>query len=362
MKRQTFVTVLALLFLGIALICSRAAAARDFRVEGAGLEADPVSYSGPCPGLITFRGKIQASGAGRVKYTYSYSDGGSGPEGFVDFDGPGVKRVETTWRLGDARVLPRFEGWAMLKITSPNAYESNKAKFVLECKQGGSQPSSPPQPPREQPQKPPPGERLSLAAPAQLAPENQLEPIRRQRVLPSKPDAIRLLPDKNFAGIFLVKFVEGSHVRYRDGKLTTGKDQINREEARRLARLNLSLEELLADLARVNDLVGAYGEKYGFTVSRTFRHERSLQDPEAQFREKERLEIDAGEELADLDLYYTIAARDFKNLPAQEKFMNELNRLRAIEFVQAAFLTEGASVRTHAAASPAPPQAGTPDL
>ena len=45
-------------------------AAQEFRVEGAGIEAAPTSYRGPCPGLIKFQGKIQASAAGRVKYTY----------------------------------------------------------------------------------------------------------------------------------------------------------------------------------------------------------------------------------------------------------------------------------------------------
>lgn len=143
MKRKLHITV-GLLILGAAMFISlQTAAAQDFRVEGAGLEALPTTYSGPCPGLITFKGKIQASAPGRVKYTYSYSDGGSGPEGYVDFDAPGIRYVETTWRLGDASALPRYDGWAMLKVTHPNAYDSNKAKFVLECKQGGSQ--QPPQ-------------------------------------------------------------------------------------------------------------------------------------------------------------------------------------------------------------------------
>ena len=110
-------------------------AAQEFRVEGAGLEAVPTSYSGPCPGLIKFRAKIQASTAGRVKYTYFRSDGGTGPEGFVDFDGPGVKLVETTWTLGGAS-LTHYEGWVAIRILWPNSYESNHAKFVLDCQPG----------------------------------------------------------------------------------------------------------------------------------------------------------------------------------------------------------------------------------
>jgi hypothetical protein len=110
-------------------------AAQEFRVEGAGLEAVPMSYHGPCPGLIKFQGKIQASGSGRVKYTYSYSDGATGPEGFVDFEGPGVKYVETTWTIGGAS-LTHYEGWGEITILSPNRYESNKARFNIDCKPG----------------------------------------------------------------------------------------------------------------------------------------------------------------------------------------------------------------------------------
>lgn len=119
-----FITVLAL-----------PVAAQDFRVEGAGLEATPISYRGPCPGLIKFQGKIQASAAGRVKYTYFRSDGGAGPEGFVDFEGPGVKLVETSWTLGGPS-LTHFEGWIAIRILWPNHYESNQAKFVLDCQPG----------------------------------------------------------------------------------------------------------------------------------------------------------------------------------------------------------------------------------
>jgi hypothetical protein len=371
MKRNLLIAISIFSLVIALLISERVLARQELRVEVLGLEADPTSYSGQCPGLIKFKGRIQANGSVRVKYTYSYSDGGSGPEGFVDFEGPGVKNVETTWRLGDVSVLPRYEGWAMLKILSPNTAESNKAQFILDCKQSGA-----PQQPQPQPARPgaaeekqtaaSPGqtsaERLNLSAPAQLVPDNSLEPILKQRVTPPKPDSIRLIPDKNFAGIFLIKFVEGSHVRYRGGGFLTAKDQINKEEARRLGRLQLSIDSVAADLAKVNNLIRAYTDKYGFTVSSTFQNERNRQDPEAQFKEKEMLEAEAGEELADLDLYYTIAAPHFKDLPAQEAFMNELNQLASVELVEAAFLTEAAGLRTSSPTTLFEPQAATPDL
>jgi serine protease len=198
-----------------------------------------------------------------------------------------------------------------------------------------------------------------FAAPKQ---QNPLEPVLKQRVTPPKPKTIKLIPDKNFAGIFVIKFVEGSHVRYRDSLFTTGKDQINKEEARRLARLKLSIQNVVDELAKVNEVIRVYAEKYGFTVSGTFQDKRSQQDPLAQFKEKETLEVVAGEELADLDLYYTIVAKDFKDLAAQEAFMNELNQFASVELVEAAFLTEGASLKTTSSTPIAPPQARTPDL
>jgi len=120
---------------GLIAALALAVAAQEFRVEGAGLEAVPTSYSGPCPRLIKFQGKIQASAKGRVKYTYFRNDGATGPEGFIDFEGPGVKHVETTWTLGGTS-LPHYEGWVAIRILSPNSYESNQAKFVIDCKPG----------------------------------------------------------------------------------------------------------------------------------------------------------------------------------------------------------------------------------
>src|SRR6185503_7329578 len=118
MKHKLLIVTI-LLSLGPALLVwqQAAAAKQEFRVAGAGLEATPTSYTS-CPAPVRFKGQIQASGgAGRVKYTYSYSDGASRPEGFVDFDGPGIKFVETTWLLGDITILPHYDGWAILKYS-----------------------------------------------------------------------------------------------------------------------------------------------------------------------------------------------------------------------------------------------------
>ncbi|HEU4435772.1 MAG TPA: hypothetical protein VFR51_20465, partial [Pyrinomonadaceae bacterium] len=136
MNRKLLTITVLLSLVAVWLVGNNAAAKQDFRVVSASLEASPTT-SVTCPALVTFKGKIEATDKGRVKYTWSYSDGASGPDGFVDFEGPGVKYVETTWRLGDPTILPHYDGFAMLKILSPNPYESNRAKFTVDCKQGG---------------------------------------------------------------------------------------------------------------------------------------------------------------------------------------------------------------------------------
>src|SRR5262245_10442216 len=352
--KLTLTIAISIISLLMSLFTSRSnGVTQEFRVDGVGVEADPPNYSGSCPGMIKFKGKIQASAAGRVKYTWLRSDGATGPVEFVDFESAGLKYVETTWTLG-AAALPHYEGWQQLKVLSPNELLSNQAQFVLDCKQSGDPQSLPqpkpgaekqtPQPEEKQTPQPAqtPNERLNLSAPAPLVPENPLASVLRQRVTVEKPKVIRLNPNRNFAGIFILKFVEGSHVRYRGDGFQAG--EINKEEGRRLRRLNLSTETVAADLTRMNGLIHDYAARYGFTVKGTFGYRNSAQDPEAQFKEKEALEVVAGEELADLDLYYTIAAKDFKSLPVQETFMNELNRFASVEFVSASFLTEGASL------------------
>lgn len=132
--RRAFGFTVGLLML--VLILSVAALAQSsFRVEGAGAEASPRDYVGPCPGVIKFTGKIQANGKGTVKYTWLRSDGATAPVEYLDFEEAGVKYVSTTWTLGDARVLPGYSGWQQIKVLSPNEYLSNKAEFKLTCEQ-----------------------------------------------------------------------------------------------------------------------------------------------------------------------------------------------------------------------------------
>ncbi|HEX7333640.1 MAG TPA: RICIN domain-containing protein [Pyrinomonadaceae bacterium] len=180
-----------------------------------------------------------------------------------------------------------------------------------------------------------------------------LPPLLKQRVVVPKQRLIRLLPNKNFAGIFVVKFVEGSHVRRRENRFVSDIQVLSEKEISRLQRSQLSVAELPAQLDQINEIIRQYSTRYGFQVAEMFQYNlrrqnpnTQYQDPNAQFYEKERLELVAGEELADLDLYYIIAVPNFRDIDAQERFMNELNSFKIFEEVQAAFLTENATVRS----------------
>src|SRR5215204_585836 len=171
--------------------------------------------------------------------------------------------------------------------------------------------------------------KFSAADNAPLSPA--AAPTLRARVTLPKPKTIKLIPDKNFAGVFLVKFAEGSHVRLQGKNLTFSKDRVDAEEFKRLTRAVKSVTQAGDEVSQINALIKSYGDKFGFIAFNTFRNQNpvnitNVPDPEAQFNETRRLETTAGEELADLDLYYTISAKDFKDIVAQEEFMNELNK------------------------------------
>ena len=106
--------------------------APEFQVTRALLRVAPSNYQGPCPALLQFEGVIAASGKGSVSYTFTRSDGVSGPTNTLEFDGPGSKLVNTSWTLGGSGMAP-FEGWQAIKIVSPNPMESNDAAFMMKC-------------------------------------------------------------------------------------------------------------------------------------------------------------------------------------------------------------------------------------
>jgi hypothetical protein len=108
------------------------------RVAATMMKAQPESYSGACPTVITFRGHIAAAGTAitpsnpiTVKYVFIRSDGATGPVRTVTFTSQGAQTVSTTWQIGG----PGFStsGWQAIRIISPDHKDSKKAYFSLHC-------------------------------------------------------------------------------------------------------------------------------------------------------------------------------------------------------------------------------------
>lgn len=184
---------------------------------------------------------------------------------------------------------------------------------------------------------------------AQEAVTTTAAPILAPRWVPDKPKSVTLDPTRALAGVFVIKFAEGSHVRLTPrGLLPDYKNlRSNPAEMARLARRGLKPESLGNELADIRTLLLSYRESYGFELNAMFGLEQAKND--AQFMEKAELEQRAGKELADLDLYYIVHAKDFSDISAQLDLMNKLNKFRSIEQVYATYASET-------------PQAVTPDI
>ena len=138
--RSTFCAATAFTLL---LICSITAfttstVSKGFQVTEVFLKADDDGRpTGPCPLRVTFRGYITANGPGTIKYTFTRSDGATGPVYIMEFKRAGTQPVMTDWTLGDARVLPRYAGWQAVKVLSPAEIESSHETGSFEINCGG---------------------------------------------------------------------------------------------------------------------------------------------------------------------------------------------------------------------------------
>jgi len=110
-------------------------AAQKSRVVEVVLKADDARRSGPCPVTFNFTGYISTDGPANVQYTFTRSDGASGPVQTLYFKEAGTQRVSTNWTLGDASSLSFYEGWQAIKILSPSEMESSHetGSFTMKC-------------------------------------------------------------------------------------------------------------------------------------------------------------------------------------------------------------------------------------
>src|SRR5258705_4360073 len=75
-----------------------------------------------------------------------------------------------------------------------------------------------------------------------------------------------------------------------------------------------------------------------------FRTAKEPYQKDDWFMEKTELEQRAGEELADIDLYYLVYAKDLKDAAVEENLLNELNKFGIVEQAYPAVLSVGAFI------------------
>jgi len=103
-------------------------------VTRVGLKADG-NNTGRCPLTVNFTGFITTTGSGDVQYTFIRSDGIAGPVLSAHFKDAGTQAVTTSWGLGEGSDQPHYEGWAAIRILSPNQLESSHetGSFSITC-------------------------------------------------------------------------------------------------------------------------------------------------------------------------------------------------------------------------------------
>ncbi len=104
----------------------------QFAVTTAALKADNPNISGRCPLKVGFGGYITTNGPGEVRYTFTRSDGATGPTLTLNFDKAGRQSVATDWTLG-GKGQESYAGWQAIRVLSPNQLESRPATFTLKC-------------------------------------------------------------------------------------------------------------------------------------------------------------------------------------------------------------------------------------
>jgi hypothetical protein len=105
-----------------------------FRVTETVLKADEAKNVGQCPATVKFTGHITTNRPGTVRYTFTRSDGATGPVLTLEFGAAGTQSVGTTWQLGGIGLM-EYRGWQAIKILSPNKMESSSktGSFYLAC-------------------------------------------------------------------------------------------------------------------------------------------------------------------------------------------------------------------------------------
>jgi outer membrane protein assembly factor BamB len=147
-------------------------------------------------------------------------------------------------------------------------------------------------------------------------------PELRERATFPKPFSTRIDPDRHSAREIVVKFHEGTHVRLRDRQLVFDAGWLTDDDRHRLERRHLSFDVVAADVDRANKLL--LGRAAGLLAPLFARSEDELESERGAY---ERV---AGEELADLNLYFMLVL-DRPDRELAEQTIDALNALDAVE-------------------------------
>jgi hypothetical protein len=104
----------------------------------ADLTVTPLSYTGPCPAVFTFKGVIYTNRPSPVSYKFVRSDGNHSGARTLVFDKEGRQEVSFTWELADTSTSAPggvFTGSAVMQVVAPvnMKIQSNEATFRASC-------------------------------------------------------------------------------------------------------------------------------------------------------------------------------------------------------------------------------------
>lgn len=125
---------------------------RSPRLDGLGLQViadlsvSPLVYTGSCPAVFTFKGRIYANKATEVLYKFIRSDGVYSEVKSLVFEKEGRQEVTYTWQVGDPAKLSKFRGSIIMQVLFPIGMiiKSNEAIFRGTCTgQGKPGPENP---------------------------------------------------------------------------------------------------------------------------------------------------------------------------------------------------------------------------
>ncbi len=156
-------------------------------------------------------------------------------------------------------------------------------------------------------------------------------PLKPRLVFPKQAKQVITNPED--ARLLVLKFAEGTRVRVRDGGLKALLDEVTSNDEALLKRAQITKEKIPQDLAAIGLLL----ESYNTPFERLFTRDEIKLD-----NEKREGELNSGEELADLNLYYYLFPPG--DVATSEYMLASLNNFSIVETAYACPPVEPAQI------------------